>query len=228
MSAIYRTQGIVLGYIPYKESSVIIKIYTLKFGIQTYIENNVRTAKGYVKMAHFQPLTLLDLVVYHNEKKQIHRISEHKLAYVQSHTHFDTIKQTIALFMCEVLSKCLKEESEQPELFGFIFERIKQLDQATDNLKVFHLNFLVDLSAYLGFFIESGAALMAEIRQANIVLPNEPHLQANLDALLNTPAAVFSKTDRYDILEALVWHYKINIPNFSHLKSIEVLKEVFT
>ena len=75
---LHKTKGIVIGYIPYRESSIIVKLYTENFGIQSYIENGVRSAKGKNKIALFQPMTLLDVVVYHNDKKDLHRISEIK------------------------------------------------------------------------------------------------------------------------------------------------------
>jgi DNA repair protein RecO (recombination protein O) len=63
-----KTQGIVINYVKYKESSIIAKIYTKEFGIQSYIENGVRSARAKNKIALFQPLTLLDLVIYHKEE----------------------------------------------------------------------------------------------------------------------------------------------------------------
>ena len=43
---LHKTKGIVISFIKYKETSIIVKIYTEKFGIQTYIENGVRSSKG--------------------------------------------------------------------------------------------------------------------------------------------------------------------------------------
>ena len=63
---LHKTKGIVISFVKYRETSIIVKIYTEAFGIQTYIENGVRSAKGKNKIALFQPLTLLDLVVYHD------------------------------------------------------------------------------------------------------------------------------------------------------------------
>ena len=43
---LHKTKGIVLGHVKYGESSLIIHVYTEKFGIQSYIENGVRKAKA--------------------------------------------------------------------------------------------------------------------------------------------------------------------------------------
>jgi len=73
---LYKTKGIVINFIKYKESSIIVHILTNKFGMQSYIVNGVRSFKGTQKIALYQPLTILDLVVYKNEKRDLQRISE--------------------------------------------------------------------------------------------------------------------------------------------------------
>jgi DNA repair protein RecO (recombination protein O) len=77
---LHKTRGIGLSYLRYRESSIITKIYTEAFGIQTYIVNGVRSSKSKNnRIALFQPLTLLDMVVYHKNKEDtVHRISELK------------------------------------------------------------------------------------------------------------------------------------------------------
>ena len=72
----YKTRGIVLNYIKYGESSIIVKIYTEAFGLQTYIINGIRKQKSKWNIAYFQTLTLLQLVVYHKKNGKINRISE--------------------------------------------------------------------------------------------------------------------------------------------------------
>ena len=73
-----KTRGIVLHYLRYRETSLLVTIYTAELGIASYIENGVRSAKAKHKMALFQPTTLLDLEVFHKPGKGLHRISEAK------------------------------------------------------------------------------------------------------------------------------------------------------
>ena len=74
------TRGIVIRTVRYGETSVIVNIYTELFGLQSYIVNGVRTnsKKGHGKGNSFQPAAILDLVVYHNEIKNLQRIKEFK------------------------------------------------------------------------------------------------------------------------------------------------------
>ena len=56
---LHKTRGIVLHYIKYAETSVIVTIYTESFGRQSYIINGVRSKKAKIKANILQPLFLL-------------------------------------------------------------------------------------------------------------------------------------------------------------------------
>lgn len=100
-----KTQGIVIHYIKYRESSIIVKIFTRDLGLKSYIVNGVRSAKSKSKMALYQPLSLLDLVVYDKENASLNRISEVKLNYPFQRIPFDFHRSGVAMFVGEVLSK---------------------------------------------------------------------------------------------------------------------------
>ncbi|MDP5140324.1 MAG: DNA repair protein RecO, partial [Spirosomaceae bacterium] len=127
---LHKTRGIIINFIAYRETSIITKVYTEEFGIQTYIENGVRSSRGRNRMALFQPATLLDLVVYMNPKKDIQRISEIKCNNPYQTLPYDVLKSSIALFMTEILHKTLKEESENKPLFNFLNQTLIDLDES--------------------------------------------------------------------------------------------------
>ena len=108
---IHKTKGIVLRTVKYGETSVIVTIFTELFGVQSYLVNGVRTStkKGTGKANLFQPAAILDLIVYHNELKQLQRIKEFKWSVIYQHIFSDVPKNAVALFMVELLTKCLKQ-----------------------------------------------------------------------------------------------------------------------
>ena len=73
---LHNTRGIVLNTIPYSDTSLIVKIYTEQFGLQSYIVSGARSKKGQRKANLLQPLSQLDLVVQHREKNTLQRIVE--------------------------------------------------------------------------------------------------------------------------------------------------------
>ena len=128
------TKGIILRTVKYGETSVIVAAFTEKFGVQSYLVNGVRiaTKKGSGKANLFQPSAILDMVVYHNELKQLQRIREFKWAHLYQHILSDVRKNAVALFMVELLTKCLKQPEPNAELFEFAEDAFLRLDNSSD------------------------------------------------------------------------------------------------
>jgi len=151
---VFHTGGIVFKFFRYRETSVIAKIFTARFGLQTYIINGVRSGrKGKGRMALLQPLTLLDLVAYHKENAEIQRISQYPYETIP----YDVRKSTMAIFLSEVLYKCVREEGPSEELFEFLSNAMQVFDHLDEHYQNFHLQFLFRLSRFLGFGIDASS-----------------------------------------------------------------------
>src|SRR5690348_7054414 len=133
---LHKTRGIVLRTVKYGETSVIVTIFTELFGVQSYLVNGVRTStkKGTGKASLFQPTAILDMVVYHSELKQLQRIKEFKWGHLYKHILSDVRKNAVALFMVELLTKCLKQPEANPDLFHFVEDVFVHLDESTDSI----------------------------------------------------------------------------------------------
>ena len=56
------TEAIILGYINYSESSIILRAYTKDFGYKSFIIRGIRTKKKKkITLGQLQPLTILDI-----------------------------------------------------------------------------------------------------------------------------------------------------------------------
>src|SRR6266513_4521382 len=130
---LHKTKGIVLRTVKYGETSVIVTFFTELFGVQAYLLNGVRTSskKGSGKANLFQPSAILDMIVYHNELKNLNRIKEFKWDYLYRHIFSDVKKNAVALFMIELLTKCLKQPESNPELFQFAEDALVHLDKSS-------------------------------------------------------------------------------------------------
>jgi len=229
-----KTRGIVIHYLKFRESSIIAKIYTEELGIQSYIVNSVRSRKSkHNKIAFFQPLTLLDLVVYHRrEREQLNRISEIKCAYPFQSIPFDVKKSGIAMFLAEIMQKALREESENTDLFTFIWESIIYLDQSPTAYENLHLYFLINLSTYLGFAPETGKEVFLQIEEhKNLLLDASVRKQfeEGMEMLIHLPREELSKIPtnlRAGLIDYLLDFYRLHVANFENIKSLGVLREI--
>lgn len=221
---LHKTPGIVFRFTKFGDTSIIVNVFTESFGLQSYIVNGVRSASAKGKIALYQPLTLLDMVVYYKENAQVKRMKEVKCLHHYHSLHTDVKKSTIAMFLAELLNKAVKDESHAQELYAFISDSLITLDDAIHNFENFHLIFLVKLSRFLGF----GAHHVHEVTGRRMVDGAlEPLLEALLNAEYHTHLAM-SVTQRRDLLDVLLNFYKDHLDTLGEFKSVPVLKEIFT
>lgn len=223
-----KTKGLVLHNLKYRETSLLVTIYTAEFGIASYIENGVRSAKAKHKMALFQPLTLLDLEVFHKPGRGLHRISEAKCYFPYRQIPFDVAKSSIALFLSEVLAKVLKEEEANFSLFDFLEESFQFLDGAKGNYENFHIQFLWNLASFLGFAPGSTVELLDQLKQSQFTgvnLINSNMLSELVMANYGEPFLI-SRSQRKECLSGLLHFYRLHMESFGELRSWEILQEV--
>ncbi len=223
----HKTRGIVLNYIRYKETSIIVKIYTEEFGLQTYVENGVRSARSKGKIALFQPLTLVDLVVYFKPGVEIQRISEIRCGHPFFHIPTDIKKMTLGMFVTEILGLTLREHTGNPALFNFLQEALLFLEEQEEQVENFHLFFLMSLSAYLGFGPETARDIRKQLQENSI--PMGTGEEAVLQKILEMPFGGkldIGKSQRMFALDRLLDFYRLHVDGFTGVRSVQVLKEV--
>jgi DNA repair protein RecO (recombination protein O) len=225
-----KTRGIALSYIRYRETSIISRVYTEEFGLQSYIVNSVRTAKSKNnRIALFQPLTLLDMVFYYKNDRDLHRISEVKTIYPFQSLPFEVAKSTIGMFITEMLNKVLKEEAGSPVLFRFLIDSILFLEAAQSNFENFHLAFLLKLSFFLGFGPEGAREFEDQLRENSYAFLPDDDMEVALNTMVRQPLGTpiqLTRSARNELLDALVAFYQIHVDSVGEVKSLPVLREV--
>ena len=235
------TRGIVFHHVRYSDSSIIAKIYTEQFGLQSYLVRGLRNRRSDTKRALFQHLNLLEMVVSHRGNKELQQLKELHISYPFNSIPFDIRKSAIALFLNEVLYQVIREEEPNPALFEFLFRSITILDHLDSNIASFHLTFLLQLSRFLGFFPKnnySGSESFFDLiegRFTNLIGPEdliagEP-FSGYLSALTNFQGNYqfglqISQTHRPELLKIILNYYKHHVPGIREFKSHTVLHEV--
>ena len=238
---LHKTRGIVFKTTDYGESSVIVQVFTEKFGLQSYIVNGAKKPKAKIARNMLQPLHLLDMVVYYKNTGNVQRIKELKNSPQLLTIPYDVIKSSLAMFLNEVLYKAVRQQSADENLFGFVFSAIEWLDHQTEGLANFHLLFLVQLTRYLGFYPDRYLATDADYfdlkngvfcryKPDSVLFLSPPHAQ-NFNKLLqcsfeNSPQVKISNDDRRYLIQKLLEYYALHIEGFGNIKSHMVLEEV--
>ena len=219
---LYKTRGIVFRFTKFGETSIIVNIFTEKFGLQSYIVNGVRSKSAKGKIALYQPLTLLDLVVYHKENANILRIKEVQCAYPYQSLTLDVRKSSQAMFLNEMLNKTVREQSHAQELFDFLFQALVTLDKQQAGYENSHLIFLLRLSRFLGFEPQ----LIEEVLQGRLADSKEEELLSELLKADFNDHLTMTAIHRRNLLDLLLRFYATHIDNLGEIKSVQVLREV--
>jgi len=221
---VHKTRGVVFRFTRYGETSIIVSIFTELFGLQSYIVNGVRSSTARNKIALYQPLTLLDLVVYHRPNANINRIKEVRCLYPYQSITSDVRKSAIAIFLNELMNKTIKEESHAGELCSFVVNSLIVLDTVDHSAENFHLLFMIKLSRLLGF----GAFNVNEVLGVRVVDEETDKLIGTLLNAAYDDPLVISNTKRREILELLIKFYSDHLENLGEMRSLHVLREVLS
>ena len=218
-----KTRGIVFRFVKFGETSIIANIFTEQFGLQGYMIKGVRTNSRKSKIALFQPMTLVEVVVYHKENAGIMHIKEVKCFHPYQFINANVRKASIAMFINEVLNKSVKEQSHPQEIFNFIAASLISLD-AIEQPENFHLMFLIGLSRHLGF----GPNLASEVLGGRMVTMDEEQVLGQLITSEYTTVIPMTYQQRQNILAVLLRFYQAHSDGFGEMKSVAVLKEVLS
>ena len=238
---LHKTRAIVFKTTDYGESSVIVQLFTEKFGLQSYIINGVKKPKAKITRNMLQALHLLDVVVYHKNNNSIQRVSELKNSPVLLSVPYDVLKSCLAIFLNEVLYKAIRQQGADENLFGFVFSAVEWLDHETGGLANCHLLFLVQLTRYLGFYPDLTRAndadyfdmkngVFSRYKPDSLSYLSQPHTR-NFYALIqcsfeNAPLLKLNNDDRRFLLSKLLEYYALHIESFGNIRSQSVLEEV--
>ena len=242
MPALFHTRGIVLHHVKFGETSIVARIYTERFGLQSYMIKGVRNRKARMPYNLFQTGNLLDLVVYKNEKHTLQHLKDARCEHWYTTAMQDVRKSSVLLFLTDILSKTIREEEPNQDLFGFIHQSLLKLDLTPEPVMNFHLVFLAHLVRFLGFaprnnysdkvryFNMNEGEFYAGKENPGIYM--EPPLTAIFSDLLRMDFGTMntlplSSSVRNELLGKILEYYGIHSPFTRDIKSHLILREVF-
>ncbi|MEP6261373.1 MAG: DNA repair protein RecO [Gillisia sp.] len=234
------SNAIVISALKYSEADLIVKCYTQKSGLKTYLLRGIlKSRKGKFKTSMFQPLTQLELVAKHKDKGTMEYLQDAKILHHYSSLHTNVVKSTLVLFLSEILRNSIQEEEQNENLYFFLENSLNWLD-SNSNIANFHLLFLLRLTRHLGFYPDEVQedspyfnmldGVFQEVNTSPYCIegPNLALLKqlmgTNFDELENIQ---LTKIKRSDFLNMLLSYYQLHIDSFKKPKSLTVLNEIF-
>jgi len=143
----HASRFILLSVTKVGDKSLVLHTLSPEWGRRSFITSVSKKAP----MALFLPLSLLDGEVVENSKSDLWRLQEICAGAPLNGIRNDVRKNTMTLFLSEVLLRTVKEGAIEQGLFEWCRSSILTLDAMESDFSNFHLRFLLELAAALGF-----------------------------------------------------------------------------
>lgn len=237
-----KTQAIVLHAFKYGESKLIVDVFTRQAGRLSFIVAMPRTAKGHTKKQFFQPLSLLEIEFDLRPRMQLQKMGDVHLSYAYTSVPFEPSKLSISFFVAEFLYHALKGEQQNEPLFDYVRYSMEWLDNCQSAFANFHLVFLLHLSRFLGFYpnlegwqegccfdLRAGVFCKEMPMHHDTLVPEEAKRMEVLMRMDYPTMHLFkmSHHDRQRLLDIAIGYYRLHLPDFPQLKSLDVLQEIY-
>ena len=237
------TDAIVLNTLKYGDSSLIARCYCKELGLKSFMLKGILSSKkGPIKKSLFQPLTIINIItqVKNENKEGLYFIKEARIRFPLVEIPSDIKKNTVALFLSEVMTRVITEEgTPNSTLYHFIQKNVIHLEGKRFS-PLFHLKFMLDLSQHLGFYpnqsdsnedffdLESGCFCNSShskyIIGGELVVAFKKILGINFETIddLKIHHSLRPKT-----LSVLIDYFNLHLQGFGKIKSVDVLHEIF-
>jgi DNA repair protein RecO (recombination protein O) len=239
----YKTEGIVLHGLKYGDNGRIVTVYTESFGRCSFILQGIHTKKSSNKVNLLQPLFLLEIEVDHKQGRELQRARELRANRPYETVPYDIIKSSQAIFLAEFLFKVLKEEEARPELYHFLSHSFQIFDLLRIGVANFHLSFLIQLTRYMGFspsenydksrpFFDMTSGLFISNKPPHLFYldPSESSIFKTFMTCSYEEMANISLTSsqRNQLQLKLIEYFSLHLGIQLHIKSLNVLREIFS
>ncbi|MCI2109214.1 MAG: recombination protein O N-terminal domain-containing protein [Bacteroidales bacterium] len=242
-----KAELIVLNHTKFGENTIILHTLSNEYGRRGFL---VRVgAKS--SMALFLPMNILEAEISESPKSQLWRASNFVCLSPLNGIRGDIRKNTMTVFMSEVLYRAILEDTNEGGLASWLKQEILTLDALESDFSNFHLLFLLDLCAALGFSPSlPGLAPFAGTQLSNIEALLQAYLPSPADSLRfqsdslrlpseATPPAEYGNrlvsalllplkgTDRNEIAEAIIRYISYHTETNLNIRSLAILREIF-
>lgn len=237
-----KTIGIVLRSIKYNDSTQIVDMYTEQYGRTSFSVKVSRSRKGSIKPNLLQPLSILEFEADYRPLDNLHPIREAKFHYPFKSISGNPYKSAIGLYLSEILYYSLREETENIALFNYLTYSLQWLDECEENISNFHLVFLIHLLRFLGlypntenyregnYFDLSNVCFLTDPPiHSSFLNPQETSYLISLMKINYKTMHLFSMSQRIRkrCLSVINEYYRLHLPEFPNLHSLEILSQLF-
>ena len=214
---VHHTRLIILNTTKVGERSLVLHALSPDWGRRSFIAAVPRGGG----MALFQPLSVLDAEVVENPKSDLWRAHAVSASHPLTGIRTSPAKNAMCLFMSEVLWRTVRDGACEEGLFAWCERSILTLDALEGDYANYHLRFLLEFAAALGFsptledLMPFADTHLEELRTL---------LQADFGGCMLLP---LNGAARGEIAELLLRYIGYHAETRIETRSLRVLRELF-
>ena len=237
-----KTKAVVLRSLKYGERQLVVDMFCEQCGRVSFICSVPVSAKGKLKKQLFQPMTLLELEFDHRPARSLQHLRDVRLVSPYASIPFNPHKLSITLFLAEFLYYSTRDEQLNPSLFAYVEHSMEWLDGCRGSCANFHLVFMLRLSRFIGFYpniddYQEGSVFDMRAAAFSSSVPlHTDYVQAPDAARIQTLMRMNYETmhlfrmnhdERNRIVDVLMTYYRLHVPNFPELRSLDVVRDLW-
>ena len=146
------TELIVLHTTKFGENSIVVHTLSKEYGRRSFL---IRGVGKKAVMTLMLPLTVLEAEIVQTSKSTLYTARNLTAKYPLMGIRSNIYKNSMTLFMSEVLYRTLKDGANEEGLFEWCERSILLLDAIKSDFSNFHIRFLLEFAIALGFSPES-------------------------------------------------------------------------
>lgn len=210
---------IVLHITKFGENSVVLHTLSKEYGRRGFLVRGV----GRKPMSSlFLPLTVLEADITESSKSKLYTARNLTARYPLNGIRSNMFKNTMTLFMSEVLYRVVKEGGNEQGLYEWCERSIQILDSMESDFSNFHIRFLLELTVALGFSPEAHDLEPFTGSNHGTV---ERFMQASFAESMLIP---LSGQIRNEIAEGILRYIEFHSESAVNINSLKVLRELFS
>ena len=240
---IVKTRAIVLHSLRYGDDKLIVDLFTESDGRVSFAVKAAKTKAARSRRLMFQPLTLLEVTFDMRRQLQMQQFKDVQFEQPLTSIPFSPVKQSLSLFLGEMLWHSLRGEQQNMVLFGYIRNSILWLDSADRGIANFHIAFLLRMPLFMGFMpntddyvrgmafdLQEGCYVDAVPIHRHVLLGAESEALRSLlrMTLHNMHHFAMSRQQRARCLQVIIEYYRLHLPDFPEPKSLAILHDLWS
>ena len=238
-----KTSAIVLRVVKYGDTGLVADMLTESHGRLSFMVRLSKSGKGKMRKQLFMPMSVVEIVFDFRQKAQLQELSDIRLLQPMSSVMTDPMKLPVALFLAEFLCYATRGEHDNPTLYSFVAMSMEWFDEVERPTPNFHLIFMIRLSMFVGFFPNTDDGdeggyfdlLNASFSSSRPMHTHylEPAEASKISLLMRLTyqtmhLCAMSRDERNRCTEVILEYYRLHVPGFPQMKSLAVMREIFS